>query len=59
MSAKNTARRRGTTTTQSATLSRLRPHLAPPKGAERQHARPGAGIKCSRNAMAKTARTGG
>jgi hypothetical protein len=31
----------------------LEPRLAPPRRAERQHARPGAGIKRSRNAMAR------
>jgi hypothetical protein len=33
-------------------------HAAPPKRAERQHARPGAGIKRSRAAMLKKPRSG-
>jgi hypothetical protein len=36
---------------------RIEIHVAPPKRAERQHARPGAGIKRARNAMLKKPRT--
>jgi hypothetical protein len=35
---------------------RIHTHLAPPKYAERQHARPGAGIKRARAAMLKKSR---
>jgi hypothetical protein len=41
---------------QSDNLGRAEPRLAPPKYAERQHARPGAGIKRSRAAMQKKSR---
>jgi hypothetical protein len=40
--------RRGTTLLQSATGRRVESRLAPPRRAERRHARPGAGIKRSR-----------
>jgi len=40
--------RRGTMLIQSATPRRVESRLAPPKRAERRHARPGAGIKRSR-----------
>jgi len=48
--------RRGTTWLQSDRRRDMEPRLAPPKRAERQHARPGAGIKRSRAAMARRAR---
>lgn len=35
---------------------RSEPRVAPPRQAERQHARPGAGIKRSRNAIQKRSR---
>ena len=50
------AARRPAMPLQSETLRRSIPRLAPPKQAERQHARPGAGIKRSRNAMLKKPR---
>jgi hypothetical protein len=40
--------RRGTMLVQSTTPRRVESRLAPPKRAERRHARPGAGIKKSR-----------
>ena len=43
-----TAIRRDTMLLQSATPRRVESRLAPPKRAERRHARPGAGIKRSR-----------
>jgi hypothetical protein len=43
--------RRDTTLIQSATPRRVESRLAPPKRAERRHARPGAGIKRSRANM--------
>ena len=48
--------RRGTTLMQSAAGRRVEPRLAPPRRAERQHARPGAGIKRSRASMAPRSR---
>lgn len=42
---------RGTTLMQSEQARRIEIHMAPPKRAERQHARPGAGIKRARAAM--------
>ena len=45
--------RRGTMLLQSDRRRRLEPHVAPPRYAERQHARPGAGIKRSRASMSK------
>jgi len=42
------ALRRDTTLMQSMTPRRVESRLAPPKRAERRHARPGAGIKRSR-----------
>ena len=51
------ALRRGTMLMQSQiSQRRVEPRLAPPKYAERQHARPGAGIKRSRAAMSKKSR---
>ena len=45
--------RRGTMLLQSTkTAGRVETRMAPPKYAERQHARPGAGIKRSRASMA-------
>jgi hypothetical protein len=35
---------------------RSEPRVAPPRQAERQHAKPGAGVKRSRNAMQKRSR---
>jgi hypothetical protein len=43
--------RRGTTLLESDRRRRLEFHVAPPKQAERQHAKPGSGIKRSRGAM--------
>jgi len=43
--------RRGTTLVQSDVPRRVATRMAPPKYAERQHARPGAGIKRSRANM--------
>jgi hypothetical protein len=43
--------RRGTTLLQSGAPRRMEPRLAPPRQAERQHARPGAGIKRARAVM--------
>ena len=43
-----TALRRDTTLLQSTKPRRVESRLAPPKQAERRHARPGAGIKRSR-----------
>jgi hypothetical protein len=48
--------RRDTTLLQSERPRRVESRLAPPKHAERQHARPGAGIKRSRGTMARRAR---
>jgi len=47
--------RRGTTLVQSAMPRRVESRLAPPRRAERQHARPGAGIKRSRANMSQRA----
>ena len=47
--------RRGTTLMQSDVGRRVESRLAPPRRAERQHARPGAGIKRSRASMAPRA----
>jgi len=44
---------------QSGTLRRVESRVAPPKRAERQHARPGAGIKRSRAAMLPKPRSRG
>jgi hypothetical protein len=44
--------RRGTTLLESQIPRRMEPRLAPPRYAERRHARPGAGIKRSRASMA-------
>jgi len=41
---------------QSDQPRRIEIHVAPPRKAERQHARPGAGIKRSRAAMLKKPR---
>ena len=43
--------RRGTTILESDRRRRLEYRIAPPKQAERQHARPGSGIKRARAAM--------
>jgi len=43
--------RRGTMLLQSDRRRKLEPHVAPPRYTERQHARPGAGIKRSRANM--------
>lgn len=43
--------RRGDTMMQSDRPRRSEPRIAPPKSAERQHARPGSGIKRSRAVM--------
>lgn len=48
--------RHGGTMMQSDRPRRIEIHMAPPKQAERQHARPGAGIKRSRAAMLKKSR---
>ena len=50
------ALRRDTMLLQSQQLRRPESRLAPAKRAERRHARPGAGIKKSRAAMAKKPR---
>jgi hypothetical protein len=47
---------RGTTMLESDRRRRLEYRLAPPKQAERQHARPGAGIKRARGVMAQRPR---
>ena len=44
--------RRDTTLLQSGTPRRVETRMAPPKYAERRHAKPGAGIKRARAAMA-------
>ena len=46
----------GTTWLQTDRRRAMEPRLAPPKRAERRHARPGAGIKRSRAVMARRAR---
>jgi hypothetical protein len=48
--------RHGPTLMQSDQPRRIHRHLAPSKYAERQHARPGAGIKRARAAMLKKSR---
>jgi hypothetical protein len=48
--------RRGTTLNQSEIPRRVETRMALPRYGERQHARPGAGIKRSRNAMLKKSR---
>jgi hypothetical protein len=48
--------RRDTTLVQSAIPRRVETRMAPPKYAERQHARPGAGIKRSRASMSPKSR---
>jgi hypothetical protein len=48
--------RRGSSMQQWEAPRQIEHHLAPPKQAERQHARPGAGIKRSRGAMSKKPR---
>jgi hypothetical protein len=48
--------RRGTTLLQSDVPRRLETRMAPPRYAERQHARPGAGIKRSRANMSQRSR---
>ncbi len=48
--------RRDTTLVQSEVPRRVETRMAPPKYAERQHARPGAGIKRSRANMSPRAR---
>ena len=50
---------RGTTLMQSEQPRRIEIHTAPPKRAERQHARPGAGIKRARAAMLAKPRSRG
>ena len=50
------ATRRRTSLPQSDTLRRSEPRVAPPRYAERQHARPGAGVKRSKGAMLKRSR---
>jgi hypothetical protein len=48
--------RRGTTLLQSDRRRRMEPRLAPPRYTERQHAKPGAGIKRSRASMSPKSR---
>jgi hypothetical protein len=48
--------RRGATMLESDRRRRLEYHVAPPKQAERQHARPGAGIKRARAVMVRRPR---
>jgi hypothetical protein len=48
--------RRDTTLVQSNRPRRVESRMAPPKYAERRHAKPGAGIKRSRASMAKKSR---
>jgi hypothetical protein len=48
--------RRGTTMLESDRPRRLEYRVAPPKQAERQHARPGAGIKRARAVMSQKSR---
>ena len=50
------ALRRGTTLEQSDVPRRVETRMAPPPHAERQHARPGAGIKRARGVMVKRPR---
>jgi len=49
----------GTTLMQSEQPRRIEIHVAPPKYAERHHARPGAGIKRARATMAPKRRSRG
>lgn len=49
--------RHGTTLRQSDLPRRIEIHVAPPRRSERQHARPGAGIKRARAAMLKKPRS--
>jgi hypothetical protein len=49
----------GTTLMQSEQARRIEIHIAPPKRTERQHARPGAGIKRARAAMLPKPRSRG
>lgn len=51
--------RKRSTIQQSDKPRRVEPRMAPPKRAERQHARPGAGIKRARAAMAPKPRSRG
>jgi hypothetical protein len=53
-----TALRRDTTLIQSPVPRRVEPRLAPPRYAERRHAKPGAGIKRSRGVMTPRSRRG-
>jgi len=48
--------RRGATLIQSNRRRRVEPRMAPPKYAERRHAKPGAGVKRSRANMAPRSR---
>jgi hypothetical protein len=48
--------RRDTTVIQSSRTRRVENRMAPPKYAERRHAKPGAGIKRSRASMAPRSR---
>jgi hypothetical protein len=48
--------RRGATLIQSDRARRVEPRMAPPKYAERRHAKPGAGVKRSRANMAPRSR---
>jgi hypothetical protein len=48
--------RRDTTLLQSDTPRRVETRMAPPRYAERRHARPGAGIKRSRASMSRKSR---
>ena len=48
--------RRGATVIQSDRPRRVEPRMAPPKYAERRHAKPGAGVKRSRATMARRPR---
>jgi hypothetical protein len=52
-----TSIRRGSMLLQSQQPRRVEIHVAPPREAERQHARPGAGIKRARAAMLKRPRS--
>ena len=52
----NVKMRHGATLMQSDQPRRVQMHAAPPRYAERQHARPGAGIKRARAAMLKKSR---
>jgi hypothetical protein len=50
------ALRRGATAFQSDQPRRFEVHMAPPKYAERRHARPGSGIKKARGVMSQKTR---